>query len=127
MDQQQIDPIEPEIAQARLRRTFERARADIVAPDFGGDGHLLALEARCAKALPDGFLVGIHARSVDMAVAAGQRRLYRAHTGRVAQLPRAEAERGDAHVLRVDENLRAHARSIGRRAQMTCPAAPLGT
>src|ERR1700733_5070589 len=65
----------------------------MVAPDFGGDEHRVALDARRAQALADLALVAIHLGGIDMAVAEAQGLLDDARTGALAQVPGTEADR----------------------------------
>jgi hypothetical protein len=52
MQQEQIDLGKPQPRQAVLRCAFELARRKVRRPDFGGDKHLVALDARARKPSP---------------------------------------------------------------------------
>ena len=87
------DGAEIEIAQARFRRSFERAGRYVVAPDLRREENVVALHA----ARTDAFSTCVHshfAGRVDVAITDIERGLHRIDAGSSAQLPGAEAERG---------------------------------
>src|SRR5579862_717168 len=103
MNEQEVDDRDLKALKARFSRALQIAFADVARPDFGRDERLVANYTACAQPLPHLALVAVHRRRVDMPIAQSQRFGDGARAFLPAQIPRAEAERGDARVLRCDE------------------------
>jgi hypothetical protein len=91
MDQQQVDVIEPELAQRVLGRLLDRGGGQIPAPDFGGDEYLLARQAGFGQSRADLGLVLIALRGIEMAIPDIQRHPNQARSLGAAQPQCAEA------------------------------------
>ena len=72
-------------------------------PDFGGDEHLVALDAGGAQPLAHLAFVVVQLGGVDVAVAEPQRLLDDPRAGTPAQLPGAETDQRDAGAVRFDD------------------------
>ena len=73
-------------------------------------GHTFVVTNTCARGTPDDAqpladlaLVAVHLGGVDVAVAEAQRLLDHPHAGALAQIPRPEADRGNACAIGFDE------------------------
>ncbi len=105
VDQQQVDVVDLQFAEARLDRAREVGRPQVLMRDLRGEENLLARHARGADAVADAALGAVFAGGIDVAVAEPQRdrnELRRAL---------AEARRAEAH----DRNLGAMGRNGGGR------------
>ena len=118
VQQQQVDLAQPQPHQAIARRALELARGEMARPDFGGDEHVVALDARGAQAFADLALVVVHLRGVDVAIAEPQRLLDDAGAGAAAQFPGAEPEQRNPRAIGLDARYgcaRGHASAIPLR------------
>jgi hypothetical protein len=91
--------IQSQFLQAGVERSLDRIRLKVLVPDLGGDMHLLASDARCGERSADGFLVAVHFRSVDMAVAELERAFDRRAADVALHAIGAEPETGQADPL----------------------------
>jgi hypothetical protein len=106
VDQEEIDRVETQPLQARLRRALEIAGGEILGPHLGGDEHLVARHAARPEAGADRLLVVVHRGGVDVAIARFERRADRLGALLAGEPPRAEADGGNGGAIRLDEGFR---------------------
>jgi hypothetical protein len=92
VQQEQVDSVEAEAAQAALGAAAQALRREVVDPHLGRDPDLARVHARAAQALPHLLLVAVRRRRVDVAVAGGEGVRHR-----LGGLVRLDLEYAEAH------------------------------
>jgi len=103
MDQQKIDLGEAKLREALLGRALEFARREMVGPHLRGDEDVGTGHAGGPQPLADLALVAVHLGGVDMAIPEAQSVLDHSHAGALAQIPRPEADCGNAGAVGFNE------------------------
>ena len=96
----EIDPVKPELLQAGIESAAHRVGRQILVPDLGGNMKVLARHSGIGNRGPDGFLVAIHLRSVDVAIAERERTFHRRAAGVALHAIGAEAKARQVDTLR---------------------------
>jgi len=103
VDEQQVEMVEAETLQARLRRSFELLRFELGPPDFRGHEDLVARKVRGAQAGTHGLLIVIAGRGVDMPVADLERMRHQVGTALALQRPRPHSRCGNPCTIGLDD------------------------
>ena len=99
MHQVKIDLIEPQLLQAFVERPADCVGCEVFVPDLGGDVQIATREARSGNRSTDSFLVGIHFRGIDMAIAEGKGAFDRGAADIALHAKRAEPKPRQADAL----------------------------
>ena len=91
--------IELQFLQAGVERLADRIGRQIFVPDLGGDVQILARDAGSGDGGADGFLIGVHFRGVDVAIAETERAFDRRAADIALHAKRAEPEPRQADAL----------------------------
>jgi hypothetical protein len=99
MDQQQIDIIRAQPAQAVGGRSRQIGAGKLVIPNLGGQKNVASVDARFGDRLPHPGLVVIGLSGIDMPVAQIQRGAHDPVARRSFQLPGSQTQRGHPRAL----------------------------
>ncbi len=111
VDEQEVDRVGPELAQALLVGATHRVGRDVARRHLRREEDLVAVHVAVGDGPPDLLLVAVHLRGVDVAVAELEGVADRLVALPSLELPGPEAERGDPHALNLHVPL-AHARLL---------------